>query len=129
MDILLNEPSPIPSHAIAAMLAIVLGGVQLCMKKGTKIHKALGYAWVGLMLTVSVSSFFIYGIKLWGNYSYIHVVSVFTIFSIGLAVYYARIGNIKSHKKMMIMLYVLALILTGLFTLVPGRVMHQVVFG
>jgi len=27
------------------------------------------------------------------------------------------------------MLYGLALILTGLFTLLPGRVMHQVVFG
>ena len=129
MSILLAEAHPIPLHAIAAMVAVILGGIQLYMKKGGAIHKLLGRLWVGLMLIVSVSSFFIHEIKLWGAYSPIHLLSLWTIFSLGLAIYFVRVGNIKRHKQVMIALYGFALILTGFFTLMPGRVMHQIVFG
>ena len=44
-------------------------------------------------------------------------------------VYFARVGNIRAHKWNMVLLYVLALILTGLFTLLPNRVMGQMLFG
>ena len=129
MSILFSEAHPIPLHAIAAMVAVILGGIQLYMKKGGAIHKLLGRLWVGLMLIVSVSSFFIHEIKLWGAYSPIHLLSLWTIFSLGLAIYFVRVGNIKRHKQVMIALYGFALILTGFFTLMPGRVMHQIVFG
>ena len=129
MELLLNQAPPIPLHAIAAMVAIILGGIQLYMKKGGMLHKILGRLWVGLMLIVSISSFFIHEIKLWGLYSPIHLLSIWTIFSLGLAIYFVRIGNIKRHKQVMIALYVFALILTGFFTLLPGRVMHQVLVG
>ena len=129
MDALLSEQHPIPLHAIAAMIAIILGGIQLSMKKGGTTHKMLGWLWVSLMLVVSFSSFFIHEIRLWGAFSPIHLLSLWTIFSVGLAIYFVRVGNIKRHKQVMIALYFLALILTGLFTLMPGRVMHQVVFG
>ena len=81
------------------------------------------------MLIVSVSSLFIHEIRLWGAYSPIHLLSIWTIFSLGLAVYFVRAKNIKRHKQMMITLYGFALILTGLFTFMPGRVMHQIAFG
>ena len=129
MELLLNQAPPIPLHAIAAMVAIILGGIQLYMKKGGMLHKVLGRLWIGLMLIVSISSFFIHEIKLWGLYSPIHLLSIWTIFSLGLAIYFVRIGNIKRHKQVMIALYVFALILTGFFTLLPGRVMHQVLVG
>lgn len=58
MDALLNEPQPVPVHAIAAIIAIIIGTVQLYMKKGGGTHKTLGRIWVGLMLLVSFSSFF-----------------------------------------------------------------------
>ena len=126
---LFNETQPIPFHAMAAMLAIVIGAIQFSMKKGGIKHKALGYIWVSLMLFVSISSFFIHEIKLWGNYSPIHLLSIWTIFSVGLAIYFVRVGNIKRHRQVMIALYGFALILTGLFTLLPGRAMNQLVFG
>jgi uncharacterized membrane protein len=128
MDILLAEPAPIPLHVIVALLAIVLGGTQLYMKKGTVPHKSLGWIWVVLILIVSFSSFFISEFKIWGPYSPIHLLSIVTIFSVGLAIYFVRIGNIKRHKRIMLILYS-TLILTGLFTLLPGRVMHQIVFS
>ena len=129
MSILLAETHPIPLHAIAAMIAIILGGIQLYMKKGGLIHKLLGQVWVGLMLIVSVTSFFIHKIELWGAYSPIHLLSIWTIFSLGLAIYFVRVGNIKRHKQVMIALYGFALILTGFFTFMPGRVMHQIAFS
>lgn len=129
MDILFNAPQPIPVHALAAMAAVILGGIQLSMKKGGLFHKQLGRVWVGLMLVVSFSSFFIHEIKLWGVYSPIHLLSLWTIVSVGLGIYFVRVGNIKRHQQVMIALYVFALILTGLFTLLPGRVMNQVIFG
>ena len=42
---------------------------------------------------------------------------------------FARVGNIKAHQLNMQLLYGLALILTGLFTLLPNRVMGQIFFG
>ena len=112
-----------------AMIAIILGGIQLFMKKGGVIHKLLGRIWVSLMLIVAISSIFIHEIKLWGAYSPIHLLSLWTIFSLGLGIYLVRVGNIKRHKQVMIALYFFALILTGFFTLMPGRVMHQIFFG
>ena len=127
--LLFSQTHPIPLHAIVAILAIILGGVQLYMNKGSVTHKLLGYIWVGLMLIVSVSSFFIHEIKLWNIYSPIHLLSAWTIFSLGLSIYYVRISNIKRHKHVMIMIYGFALVLTGFFTFMSGRVMHQIVFG
>jgi len=129
VDLLFLEAKPIPSHAIAAMLAVILGGIQFLREKGTFGHKALGWTWMLLMLYVSVSSFFISEIQLWGAFSPIHFLSIWTIISIVGAFYFARVGNIARHKLIMQLLYVLALIVTGLFTLFPGRVMHQVLFG
>ena len=129
MTLLFSETHPIPLHAIMAMIAIILGGIQLSMKKGGAIHKFLGRIWVGLMLIVAITSFFIHKTKMWGDYSPIHLLSLWTIFSLGLGIYFVRVGNIKRHKQVMIGLYFFALILTGFFTLMPGRVMHQILIG
>ena len=129
MTLLFSETHPIPLHAIMAIIAIILGGIQLSMKKGGAIHKLLGRIWVGLMLIVAITSFFIHETKMWGDYSPKHLLSLWTIFILGVGVYYARVGNIKRHKQVMIATYFFALILTGFFTLMPGRVMHQILIG
>ena len=129
MSPLFNEAQPIPLHAIAAMIAVIFGGLQFYKKKGGLIHRLLGWTWVGLMLFVSVSSFFVHEIKILCAYSPIHLLSLLTIFVLGLAVYFVRAGHIKRHKRAMATLYGLALIVAGIFTFMPGRVMHQVAFG
>ena len=108
MTLLFNETQPIPLHAIMAIVAVILGGIQLSMKKGGSIHKLLGRIWVGLMLIVAISSFFIHEIKLWDAYSPIHLLSLWTIFILGVGIYYVRVGNVKRHKQTMITLYFFA---------------------
>ena len=79
IDALFIADNPIPSHALAAILALLLGILQLTRKKGTVPHKYIGYAWVFLMLYVSASSFFIHELKIIGEFSPIHFLSVFTL--------------------------------------------------
>lgn len=129
MELLLGQISPIPSHALAALAAVMLGGAQLATRKGTVRHRVSGWIWVSLMAYVAVSSFFISELRLWGAFSPIHLLSVWTLFSLVIAVYHARRGNIRQHKIWMALLYIGALLIAGLFTLWPGRVMHGVLFG
>ncbi|MEL0138140.1 MAG: DUF2306 domain-containing protein [Halieaceae bacterium] len=129
MQILFQSVAPIPSHALVALLAVLLGGLQLSRAKGTAQHRLLGWIWVALMAYVATSSFLISEIKLWGAFSPIHLLSVWTLISLVMATFHARRGNIRQHKIWMMLLYVLALLVTGLFTLWPGRVMHAVIFG
>ena len=123
------EPSPIPFHAVVALSALVLGAVQLVGAKGTTIHRRIGTVWVLLMLGTALSALFIHAIQLWGPFSPIHLLIPVTLIGLWQAVAAARRGNIRLHKLMMASLYGLALVVTGLFTLLPNRVMHAVVFA
>jgi uncharacterized membrane protein len=126
---LFEAPLVIQVHAYCAMLALMLGALQLFRKKGDPVHRALGASWVALMAIVSLSSFLIWTIRLWWLFSPIHLISIFTLAMLVRGVMFARAGKIASHAKTMQYLYFLALVVTGLLTLLPGRIMYHVVFG
>lgn len=126
---LLAAPVAIQLHAFAAIAAFALGAVQLAAPKGTIPHRAFGWLWAGLMLMVVLSSFFIHQIRLWGAWSPIHLLSVFTLVMLPLAVLHARRHDVRRHQKAMTGLFLGALVIAGVFTFLPGRIMHAVVFG
>ena len=126
---LLDAAPAIPLHAFAAMAAFVLGMVQLVAPKGTLPHRTLGWIWVALMAVVAISSFWIHQIRLFGPWSPIHLLSILTPVMLVLGVVYARRHNVRGHRITMISVFAGALIVAGLFTFVPGRIMHAVVFG
>lgn len=128
-DPLLSAAHPIPAHAVLALLAIVIGAVQFALPKGTPLHRVVGYFWVISMFIVATSSFFINEFRWVGPFGPIHLLSCLVLFSLWRGLAHARRKNIKAHKFMMVSLYWQALLLTGLFTLVPGRIMHEVMFG
>jgi len=126
---LTNAPVPIQLHAYAALAAFALGLVQLSAPKGTIPHRALGYLWVALMLIVAVSAFWVHEIRLWGPWSPIHLLAVFTLAMLPFAVYFARTHDVRRHQRAMLGIFFGALVIAGAFTFVPGRIMHKVVFG
>jgi uncharacterized membrane protein len=126
---LLDAAPAIPLHAFAAMTAFALGIVQLAAPKGTLPHRTIGWIWVTLMLIVSASSFWIHQLRLWGRWSPIHLISIFTLVTLPLAVWAAHRHAVERHRRTMTGLFFGALVIAGLFTLVPGRIMHAVVFG
>lgn len=110
-------------------MAAVLGAVQLARPKGGVLHRQIGLAWAGLMIAVALSSFWIHEFRLIGPFSPIHLLSLLTLGSVTAAIWAARTGRINRHRQIMRQLYFLALVLTGAFTMLPGRLMHSVVFG
>ena len=70
---LLDASPAIQLHAFTAMAAFSLGAVQLAAPKGTIPHRTFGLLWVGLMLTVCISSFWIHELRVWGEWSPIHL--------------------------------------------------------
>jgi uncharacterized membrane protein len=129
LEPLLSASPTIQIHAFAAMTAFVIGTVQLSRRKGDAPHRMAGYVWVGLMLLIAASSFWIHGINQWHGFSVIHALSLWVIGFTPVAVMLARRGNIRAHKRSMIGLFAGALIIAGIFTFVPGRIMHAALFG
>ena len=126
---LLSASLAIQIHAFAAMAAFVLGIVQLARPKGDSLHRVLGYAWAVAMVLVAASSFWISEIKQWNGFSLIHLLSIQVLVTLPIALMAARRGNIRRHKLAMTGMFVGALVIAGLFTLLPGRIMHAVMFG
>jgi uncharacterized membrane protein len=126
---LLDAAPAIPLHAFAAMAAFVLGLVQFAAPKGTLPHRTIGWIWVLLMVAVAASSFWIHQIRLVGPWSPIHLLSIFTLIVLPIAVWRAHTHRVADHRRIMIFIFAGALVIAGLFTLLPGRIMHQVVFG
>lgn len=126
---LLEAQPAIQIHAFAAISAFLLGAVVLFRRKGDRLHRIGGRIWVVLMLAVALSSFFIHTIRLWGIWSPIHLLSIATLLSLAYAVRRIHGGDVVAHAAAMRTTYVGALIVAGAFTLAPGRIMNEVVFG
>ncbi|MEX0955252.1 MAG: DUF2306 domain-containing protein [Rhizobiaceae bacterium] len=125
---LLQASTAIHIHVVAAVAAFLLGGVVLFRRKGDRLHRIGGRVWVTLMLVVAVSSFFIHTINLWGIWSPIHLVSVGTLVSLAYGVWLIRKHNVTGHRNTMRTTYAGALIIAGIFTFLPGRIMYEVFF-
>ena len=115
-------------HVAAAVLAIVLGPIALARRSRDRWHKRAGYAWVLCMTALAASGLFIHSIRMVGPFSPIHLLSLLTLWQLWLGVREARDGKIAAHRYRMQAMYVLALMLTGAFTLSPGRLMSRVLF-
>ncbi len=110
----------IVTHASLAATAVVLGAALLRARKGTRAHRTAGWVWVLSMAGVAGLSFAIRGPN---GYSWIHALSVFTLMSLVWGVLFARLHRVQRHRFTMISMYVGALLVTGLFTLLPNRLL------
>jgi len=130
LDPLFEAGPAIQVHAVAAIAAFVLGAFVLWRRKGTRLHKALGRIWVVLMLVVATSALFINEIRLIGPFSPIHIFVVLTYAGIGQALWAILVRHdVAAHRSNMQATYLGALLLAGAFTFLPGRRMHDVLFG
>ena len=103
-------------HLFLALIALVIGAMNLFSKKGTNKHKLTGWFWIIFMGYVSISSFWIKELNE-GQYSWIHLLSIITILSSIIAI---KLRYIKIHSIFMISTYA-GLFIAGIFTLLPRR--------
>jgi uncharacterized membrane protein len=117
-----NRPL-IALHLFAALLALAVGAIVLARRKGTPNHKALGWFWVVLMGLTALTSVFIrdYGLPNIAGYTPIHLFTISTALSLPYGIMQIRRGEVHAHRKTMRGLFIGGCVIAGLFTLLPGR--------
>jgi uncharacterized membrane protein len=121
-------PIMVQLHIVAALTALGVGTVILFRRKGTGFHKSLGWTWVIAMGVTAMSSLFITGLN--GNfYSFIHLLSGWTIIGLPMAIYAIRSGKVQTHRRAMTGMFVGGLLIAGALTFLPGRFMFEFFLG
>ena len=99
--------------------------------KGSVLHKKIGSIYMALIFFSSIVSLFLkayVGPTFLNHFGWIHLLSFLTIWTVPRSLIAVKKGNIKRHKSSMKLLYWIGLILAGLFTLMPGRYLREVLF-
>ena len=112
-------------HLAAAVAALGVGTIVFLFRKGTGQHRWMGRAWAGLMVVVAISSFWIKGN---GSFSWIHGLSVLTLCVLALGVYFAITRRVRGHRYTMIALFAGSLVVAGAFTLLPHRLLGNLLW-
>lgn len=120
---LLDAPFAVQFHVATVVPAAVLGAWLLARPKGTPVHRMLGRVWMGLMFVTSISTFFIHELRVIGDFSPIHLISIYVIVSCFMAVRAARRHDITAHRRMVAGMYLGGIVIAGAFTFLPGRIM------
>jgi uncharacterized membrane protein len=122
-------PLALKVHLATVLPAFAIGTWLIFgSQKGSRTHRALGLAYLTLMLATAISTVFIRSIRP-GSLSPVHLFIPLTLFGIFSALWNVRRGNIRGHRSAMLGLYFGGLLIAGAFTLLPGRLLHGVFFG
>jgi len=119
-------------HLATVAPAAMLGTYLMFWAKGTAAHRLLGKIYMTLMLITALASLFIpaaVGPQFFEHFGWIHLLSVLVLVSVPRAYYAAKSHNVTSHKFAMVGVYAGGILVAGLFTLAPGRYIHQLIFG
>lgn len=110
-------------HLVTALAALLLGSVILLRRKGTGSHRALGWLWVALMASTALASVFIrdYRMPNVAGFSPIHAFTVLVLLGLPRGIGYIRRGNLAGHRRQMKSMFIGGCVLAGVFTLLPGR--------
>lgn len=129
------SPLEIQIHWVTVVLAFIFGLIIFSQKKGTGFHKTVGWLYVIAMAITVVSAFFIRnpdGITIapgLSGFSVIHLFIPLTTIGIAGALVAIKTGNVRKHSRRMILTFIGALMIAGLFTFLPGRRMNEFFFG
>jgi uncharacterized membrane protein len=128
----------IATHIMVALTATLIGPFAMWARKGyaagktqrPKLHRALGYAWVTCMLLTAITSMGIrdYRLPNIAGYTPIHVLVPFVFTMFFIAFWALAKGNIRVHRLTMVGTYIGACLITGALTLMPTRLLGQLVW-
>ena len=125
---LLEAGLAVQVHVLAALSAFFVGLLILLAPKGFGLHRTLGWTWVTAMAVTAISSFLLTGM-FENAYSPIHALSAWTLIGLPFGVAAARRKDIQKHRQQMTGMFVGAMVVAGLFTFLPGRLMWQLFFS
>jgi uncharacterized membrane protein len=115
-------------HVGTVLGALAIGTVLMSGVKGTILHRTLGWTWVVFMLATAVTTLFIHRINP-GGLSLLHLFSAYALIATPIAVAAARKHKVGLHGRLMLGSYAGALLVAGVTSFLPGRIMWQVFFS
>ncbi len=121
-------------HMTAALLATAIGPVALWARLGRqqrpRLHRAFGYGWVTLMIVAALSAVFIHGASNFSlaGFSPLHLFIPFVLYNFIRSFIALSRGEIARHRRHMQGVYIGACLIAGLFTLVPGRYLGDLIW-
>ncbi len=128
LEPVLTASMAIQIHVVSAVLALGIGLFLLSAPKGFRLHKTLGWAWVVSLTVTAASSFFITGL-MGAHYSPIHALSAWTMLGLPFGVAAIRRRDINKHRHTMTGMFIGGMVIAGLFSFLPGRLMWEIFFA
>jgi uncharacterized membrane protein len=128
LALLMRQSPAVLVHMFSALAAFAIGVVILMRPKGRGLHKLLGWSWVIAMTVAAAGSFFITGLN-GDGYSLIHLLSGWTVIMLPMAILAIRRRDVNAHRRRMTGLFTGGLVVAGLFTFLPGRLMWNLFLG
>ncbi len=119
-------------HLATVVPCFLIGTMLFLIAKGTKTHVYFGRIYMILMMITALITLFMpakVGPTILSHFGWIHCFSFLTIYTVPTAYWAIKKGNVKAHKRKMILLYFGAIIIAGGFTFSPGRYLYKVFFG
>ncbi len=115
-------------HLVTIAIALALTPLLMLRRRGDRWHRRLGWTWSIAMFSTGVISLGIRGLGE-GHLSWIHLFSLLTIVSVPLLVLAARAHKVQQHRSSVRGLIIGALLIAGVFTFIPGRILGNWMFG
>jgi len=121
-------PAMVWPHLLTILVALALTPVMLLGRRGDARHRLLGRVWVAAMLATALLSFGLTTINP-GHFSWIHILSVWTVIQAPIIWWSAATHRVKLHRRSVRGMVTGALLIAGIFTFPFNRLMGQWLFG
>ncbi len=121
-------PGFVWAHLASVVVALVLTPVMLLRPRGTPTHRKLGWVWATAMVLTAAISFLIRDVNN-GGFSFIHILSAWTLLQVPMIVWSARTHNVRRHRSAVRGMVAGALLVAGFFTFPFDRLLGHWLFS
>ena len=121
-------PTTVWAHLVTIMVALALTPIMLLRRRGDRWHRRLGTIWVVAMILTALASFAVRNAN-HGQFSFIHILSVWTLIQVPIIWWSARTHRVRQHRSSVRGMVTGALLIAGFFTFPFNRMLGQFLFG
>jgi len=121
-------PPSVWGHLATISVALALTPVMLLRRRGDRLHRRLGWVWAASMFGTALISFDVRLIND-GGFSFIHLLSAWTIIQVPIIVMSARRHDAVRHRSAVRGMVTGALLIAGFFTFPFNRLLGHWLFG
>ena len=121
-------PTQVWPHLVTIVLALALTPPMLLRPRGDRWHRRLGRVWIVAMILTAALSFNLRTVND-GRFSFIHILSLWTLIQVPLIWWTARTHRVDRHRRAVRGMVIGALLVAGFFTFPFNRLLGHWLFG